>query len=78
MLKVRGRSDGAQQGLAVERVEATVKMTRMLSAAEQVQPVGGYNRPSSRPYKKTERALAPEPRGPFGDPPAAVLCPRIG
>lgn len=38
MLKVRGRSDGAQQGLAFERVKATVKMTRMLSAAEQVQP----------------------------------------
>lgn len=38
MLKVRGRSDGAQQGLAFERVEATVKMTRMLSAAEHVQP----------------------------------------
>jgi hypothetical protein len=40
MLKVRGRSDGAQQGLAVERVEATVKMTRMLSAFEQIRRRG--------------------------------------
>lgn len=27
MYKVRGRSDGTQQGLAFERIEATVKMT---------------------------------------------------
>jgi hypothetical protein len=36
MREVRRRSDGAQQGVAFERVEATVKMTRMLSAAERV------------------------------------------
>jgi hypothetical protein len=78
MREVRGRSDGTQQGLAFERVEASVKMTRMLSEAERFSDMGGYNRPSSRPYKKTERAFAPEPRGPFRDPPAAVLCPRIG
>jgi hypothetical protein len=40
MRKVRGRTVGAQQGMAVERVEATVKMTRMLSAFEQIQRRG--------------------------------------